>query len=110
MGFQLGVYSRSLWLREEGLWSLDSFLFSSGLVLAKGLGLRGRFAQLEWGLGLPRVGKTVEVSELTHFWNTKMPTMRVKEIRSAVTHMRQYSSGGCRQMARGQLPVMAHSR
>jgi len=35
-----------------------------------------------------------------------MPTMRVKEIRSAVTHRRQYSSGGCGQTARGQLPVM----
>lgn len=34
-----------------------------------------------------------------------MPTMRVKEIRSAVTHMRQYSSGGCGQTARGQPPV-----
>lgn len=46
-------------------------------------------------------------SEPTHFWSTKMPTMRVKEIRSAVTHMRQYSSGGCGQTARGQPPVTA---
>lgn len=36
-----------------------------------------------------------------------MPTMRVKETRSAVTHMRQYSSGGCGQTAGGQLPVTA---
>lgn len=49
------------------------------------------------GRGRPR-----QWLEPTHFWSTKMPTMRVKEIRSAVTHMRQYSSGGCGQTARGQ--------
>lgn len=36
-----------------------------------------------------------------------MPMMSMKEIRSAVTHMRQYSSGGCGQMARGQFSVMS---
>lgn len=46
-------------------------------------------------------------SEPTHFCSTKMPVMSVKEIRSAVTHMRQYSFGGCGQMARGQFSVMA---
>lgn len=44
----------------------------------------------------------------THFWSTKMPTMRLKEIRSAVTHMRQYSSGGCGERTQDQLPVRAH--
>lgn len=44
----------------------------------------------------------------THFWSTKMPMMRLKEIRSAVTHMRQYSSGGCGEMTQDQLTVMAH--
>ena len=36
-----------------------------------------------------------------------MPMMRLKETRSAVTHMRQYSSGGCGQMASGQFSVLA---
>lgn len=38
-----------------------------------------------------------------------MPMMSVKEIRSAVTHMRQYSSGGCGQMTHGQFSVLAGS-
>lgn len=37
-----------------------------------------------------------------------MPMMRLKEIRSAVTHMRQYSSGGCGEMTQEHFPVTAH--
>ena len=61
-----------------------------------------------WGGDWPVLGREDHgrQSGPTHFWSTKMPMMRVKEIRSAVTHMRQYSSGGCGQTARGQLPVM----
>lgn len=50
----------------------------------------------EWWACL-EVGRCGRGTRATHFWNTKMPTIRVKEIRSAVTHMRQYSSGGCEQ-------------
>lgn len=52
--------------------------------------------------------QVMEVLGPTHFWSTKMPMMRLKEIRSAVTHMRQYSSGGCGEMAQDQLPARAH--
>lgn len=37
-----------------------------------------------------------------------MPMMRLKEIRSAVTHMRQYSSGGCGEKTQDQHLVRLH--
>lgn len=85
-----------LWLRGMGRGPL-------GALLLPCTGLRRRVIWLGWELGLSRGREGHGTwSEPTHFWSTKMPMMNVKEIRSAVTHMRQYSSGGCGQMARGQ--------
>lgn len=70
---------------------------------------RGRPACAEGGVWAPAVDRLgMDMLGSTHFWSTKMPTMRLKEIRSAVTHMRQYSSGGCGERTQGQLPVRAH--
>lgn len=112
LGSLLGAHSRSHWALAEGHGlgatgrppsPLNRTVWS-GRLPAKGSGGRSP----GWGGDWPVLGREDHGrrSGPTHFWSTKMPTMRVKEIRSAVTHMRQYSSGGCGQTARGQLPVM----
>lgn len=113
LGSQLGAHSRSHPALAEGVAGgpLGVLLLPRIGHLVRpspGPGLRRRVTWRGWELGLSggREGHGMW-SEPTHFWSTKIPTMNVKEIRSAVTHMRQYSSGGCGQMARGQPLVMA---
>lgn len=101
-----------LWLRGTGWGPLGGLLLPltgrSGQDASRPRAQEDGTPPSGWGGDWPVLGREDHGrrSGPTHFWSTKMPMMRVKEIRSAVTHMRQYSSGGCGQMARGQLPVM----